>query len=70
MDQELGRVTRVRKQFRAGWREPMTFLLMQLARLNVRLIASLDGDRMARRSSELQTFGWFVVARKGGASAP
>lgn len=64
MDQELGRVTRVRKQFKAGWREPITFVLMQLARLNARLIARLDGDRMARNSSQLQTFGWFVVARK------
>lgn len=64
MDQELGRVTRVRKQFRAGVREPLTFLLMQLARLNVRLIAALDGPRMARRSAELHTFGWHVIARK------
>lgn len=66
MDQELGRVTRVRKQFRAGPREPLTWLVMLLARLNARLIASLDGDRMARRSSELQCFGWHVVARKSG----
>jgi SAM-dependent methyltransferase len=64
MDQELGRLARVRKQFKAGPREPFTFLLMQLARLNARLIARLDGDRMARASSALQTFGWFVVARK------
>lgn len=64
MDQELGRVTRVRKQFRAGLREPLTFLVMTLARLNARLIARFDGDRMARRSAELQCFGWHVIARK------
>lgn len=66
MDQELGRVTRVRSQFRAGLSEPFTWALMHLARLNARLLARLDGDRMARRSSELQTFGWHVVARKPG----
>lgn len=66
MDQELGRVTRVRKQFKTGIREPITFLLTLLARLNVRLIAALDGPRMARKSSELQCFGWHVVARKLG----
>lgn len=64
IDQELGRVTRVRKQFKAGLREPLTFLMMTLARLNARLIAACDGPRMARRSSELQCFGWHVIARK------
>ncbi|MFC4668504.1 class I SAM-dependent methyltransferase [Seohaeicola nanhaiensis] len=64
MDQEIGRVTRVRKQYGAGPREPLTWLVMQLARLNVRLIAALDGPRMARRSSELQCFGWHVIATK------
>lgn len=64
MDQELGRVTRVRKQFRAGLREPLSFLVMTLARLNARLIARFDGDRMARRSAELQCFGWHVIAQK------
>ena len=64
MDQELGRLTRVRKQFKAGFREPLTWLIMLLARRNARLIASFDGDRMARRSSELQTFGWHVIAQK------
>ena len=69
MDQELGRVTRVRKQFGVGLREPLTWALMLLARLNVRLIAALDGDRMARGSAQLQTFGWHVIARKAP-SAP
>jgi SAM-dependent methyltransferase len=64
MDQEIGRLTRVRKQFRAGPREPLSWLIMQLARLNARLIATFDGDRMARKSRELQTLGWHVVARK------
>lgn len=66
MDQELGRLTRVRKQFKAGIREPLTVIIMLLARFNARLIAGLDGDRMARASSELQTFGWHVIARKPG----
>lgn len=64
MDQELGRVSRVRKQFKAWVPEPITFLMMQIARLNVRFLASFDGDRMARRSAQLQNMGWFVVARK------
>ncbi len=66
MDQELGRVSRTRRQFGAWIPEPVTFILMQLARLNARLLAAFDGDRMARRSSELQCMGWFVVARKKG----
>ena len=64
MDQELGRVSRARRSYKAWFAEPITYLLMQIARLNVRLLASFDGPRMARRSSELQTMGWFVVARK------
>lgn len=64
MDQEIGRLTRVRRQYHAGLREPLTFLVMLIARLNARLIAALDGPRMARRSAELQCFGWHVVARK------
>ncbi|MCB1364065.1 MAG: class I SAM-dependent methyltransferase [Rhodobacteraceae bacterium] len=64
MDQEIGRLARVRKQYRAGPREPLTWIVMQIARLNARLIARLDGARMARRSSELQCFGWHVIARK------
>jgi SAM-dependent methyltransferase len=63
MDQELGRVGRVRKQFGVWIPEPLTFLLSQITRLNMRLLASRDGDRMARGSRELQCMGWFVVAR-------
>jgi SAM-dependent methyltransferase len=69
MDQELGRVSRTRRQFGAWVPEPLTWLLMQLARLNVRLLAACDGPRMARRSSELQCMGWFVVARKADDAA-
>jgi SAM-dependent methyltransferase len=69
MDQELGRMRRVRKNFKAGLRDPITPLIMMIARLNARLIARFDGPRMARRSSELQTFGWHVVARKAEAGA-
>ena len=64
MDQELGRVSRTRKQFKAWIPEPVTFILMQLARLNNRLLAAFDGDRMARNSSVLNCMGWFVIARK------
>ena len=64
MDQELGRITRTRKQFKAGFREPLTWILANIARLNVRLIAAMDGPRMARNSAQLQTFGWHVIARK------
>ena len=64
MDQELGRVSRTRRQFGAWIPEPVTFLLTQLVRLNIRLIAAFDGDRMARNSSELQCMGWFVIARR------
>jgi SAM-dependent methyltransferase len=64
MDQELGRLARVRRKFGAGWREPLTPILMQFARLFARLIAGQDGPRMARASSELQTFGWHVIATK------
>lgn len=65
MDQELGRVSRVRRQFGVWIPEPVTFLLTQIARLNVRLLAAMDGERMARKSSELNCMGWHVVARKG-----
>ena len=64
IDQELGRVGRVRRQYRAGIREPLTWIVMQIARLNARLIAACDGPRMDRRSAELQCFGWHVIARK------
>lgn len=64
MDQEIGRFSRTRRQYKAWFAEPITFVLMQLARLSARLVAASDGPRMARNSSELQTFGWFVVGRK------
>lgn len=64
MDQEIGRVSWVRRQYEVWVPEPVTFLTMQIARLFTRFLAAFDGDRMARRSGELQCFGWFVVARK------
>jgi len=64
MDQELGRLGRVRRKFKAGLRDPLTPVVMLLARLIARLIARYDGPRMERRSAELQTFGWHVIARK------
>jgi SAM-dependent methyltransferase len=63
MDQELGRVGRVRKQFGVWIPEPVTFLMSQLARLNMRFLAKMDGNRMTRGSRELQCMGWFVIAR-------
>ncbi len=64
LDQELGRVGRVRREFRTGFREPLTWLVTQIARRNLRLIASMDGPRMGRKSAQLQCFGWHVIARK------
>ena len=64
MDQEIGRVRKVRKQF-SGWLlDPLSLIIQLLARLNVRLLAALDGPRNRRKSSELLTFGWHVIARK------
>ncbi|WP_397544558.1 methyltransferase domain-containing protein [Roseovarius salis] len=63
MDQELGRVGKVRRRFGVWVPEPVTFLLSQITRLNMRLLAAMDGGRMARRSRELQCMGWFVIAR-------
>ena len=64
MDQEIGRIGRVRKMYKAGWRGPLTAIFTQLLRLNARLLAAQDGPRMARNSSELQCLGWFVIAQK------
>jgi hypothetical protein len=61
-------VTRVRKQFGAGPREPFGALLAFLARMAVRAMAAMDGDRMDRRSAQLQTFGWHVIAVKSAAT--
>ena len=64
MDQEIGRMPRVRKQYKSGLRGPFTILFSQILRLNARLLSALDGPRMMRKSSELQNFGWFVIAEK------
>ena len=64
MDQEIGRMPRVRKQYKSGSWGIFTTLLPQILRLNARLLSALDGPRMMRKSSELQNFGWFVVAKK------
>jgi SAM-dependent methyltransferase len=67
LDQELGRVRSVRKRY-SGWPlDPLSFVLLTLARLNLRLLASRDGPRQARRSAELLSFGWFVRATKPAA---
>lgn len=67
MDQELGRVHRVRKTY-SGWPlDPISWVLLLLARMNVRLLSSLDGPRRWRKSGVLQTFGWHILATKPGA---
>ncbi len=64
MDQEIGRIAKVRKLYGSGFLNPITVLFFTIARLATRVLASLDGPRNNRRSSELLTFGWHVVARK------
>lgn len=59
-----GRARRVRRQYSGWWLDPLSAGLLFAARLNVRLLARLDGPRDRRRSAELQTFGWHVVARR------
>lgn len=64
LDQELGRVRKVRRTY-SGWPlDPLSFILLLLARLNVRLLAALDGPRDLRKSSSLQAFGWHAIARR------
>jgi SAM-dependent methyltransferase len=64
LDQELGRVHKVRRSY-SGWPlDPVSFIVFALARLNMRLLAALDGPRAARKSADLQTFGWHLVARR------
>lgn len=66
IDQELGRVGSVRRRY-SGWIvDPLSWLLLFIARLSVRLMASLDGPRARRKSSELLSFGWHVRARRPG----
>jgi SAM-dependent methyltransferase len=67
VDQELGRASKVRRQFKAGLPDPVLMILTNITRLWVRLVASRDGPRMDRASAQLQTFGWFVVATKKAA---
>lgn len=62
IDQELGRVSSVRRKFNVWLPDPVTYLLTQVTRLSVRFLANRDGDRMSRKSRELQCMGWFVIA--------
>lgn len=64
LDQELGRARKVRRQYSGWWLDPISSLMLLLARINVRMLAALDGPRENRRSAELHTFGWHVIARK------
>ena len=62
MDQELGRVPSVRKRY-SGWiLDPLSFVVILCARMLVRLMATMDGPKSRRKSSELMTFGWHVKA--------
>lgn len=70
VDQELGRVSKVRRRYRSWVPDPVLLALTQLTRLWIRLVATGDGPRMHRKTAELQCFGWFVVARKTGSGAP
>ncbi len=62
LDQELGRVRKVRRQYASWPLDPLSMILLFIARMNVRMLAALDGPRDNRRSAELQTFGWHVRA--------
>jgi len=64
MDQEIGRIPEVRKLYKTGLRVPFMKIFSKILRLNVQLLSTLDGPRMMRKSSELQNFGWFVIAEK------
>ena len=64
LDQELGRARRVRRQFTGSSVGPLSYLAFHIARLAARHQAKRDGERMARRSGELLTFGWQIVATK------
>tara|TARA_B100000768_G_scaffold109544_1_gene101591 strand:- start:189 stop:899 length:711 start_codon:yes stop_codon:yes gene_type:complete len=64
IDQEVGRLARVRKLYKVGFRGPLTIIMAQILRINARLLAAQDGPRMMRKSSELQSFGWFAIAQK------
>ena len=64
MDQEIGRMDRVRRIYKAGFRGPLTIIFSQLFRLNARWLAEQDGPRLDRRSADLHCMGWFVVATK------
>ena len=69
LDQELGRVRSVRRRY-SGWiLDPLSLVLLFLARMNLRLLAVLDGPRSRRQSSELLTFGWHVRARRPARAA-
>jgi ubiquinone/menaquinone biosynthesis C-methylase UbiE len=64
MGQEIGRIPEVRKLYKTGLRVPFIKIFSKILLLNVQLLSALDGPRMMRKSSELQNFGWFVIAEK------
>lgn len=62
IDQELGRITKIQRNYARWFPSPLTFVVFQTVRLVARLIAACDGPRYQRRSSELLTFGWHIRA--------
>ncbi len=64
MVQELGRINSVRRQFKLGVYKPIDSIFFRIAILCVRKLLRYDGRRMSRKSSELQCFGWHVIAKK------
>jgi len=62
--QELGRMPKVRFKYSKSLLDPVSFTLALLLRIIVRILASWDGPRDKRRSSELATLGFHLVAQK------
>ncbi len=64
MAQELGRMGHVRKTY-SGWPlDPISWITFAFASISTRILSIFDGPARKRKSSELQCFGWHVVARK------
>lgn len=64
LSQELRRARKVFQIYHDRKIGPLTRASLALARIAVDRLASRDGQRMSRKSSELLTFGWHVKATK------
>lgn len=65
LDQELSRIPFVRRTYGRAWTDPLLFAATVATRLCLRLSATADGGPDHRHSSDLLTFGWHVLARRG-----